>query len=112
MGAICIYPNKISRLVTYTHNHDRRPCKRWDTPDFYLLLGKVGKGLPIAMEQRTGLRMSSRGSSSASLKYGDEVLPPPVSRKHTAVASLSALPQNYQRAGKRLKKHLGMLATL
>src|SRR4029434_6297017 len=32
MGAICIYPNKISRLVTYTHNHDRRPCKRWDTP--------------------------------------------------------------------------------
>src|SRR4029453_7979279 len=34
MGAICIYPNKISRLVTYAHNHDRRPCKRWDTPIF------------------------------------------------------------------------------
>src|SRR4029453_6749341 len=32
MGAICIYPSKISRLVTYAHNHDRRPCKRWDTP--------------------------------------------------------------------------------
>lgn len=32
MGAMCIYPNKISRLVTYDHNHDRRPCKRWDTP--------------------------------------------------------------------------------
>src|SRR4029450_11037209 len=33
MGAICIYPSKISRLVTYAHNHDRRPCKRWDTPE-------------------------------------------------------------------------------
>jgi len=32
MEAVCIYPNKISRLVTYTRNHDRRPCKRWDTP--------------------------------------------------------------------------------
>src|SRR5205085_10709001 len=34
MEAICIYPNKISRLVTNAHNRDGKPCKRWDTPDF------------------------------------------------------------------------------
>src|SRR4030095_13872139 len=27
---------QISRLVTYAHNHDRRPCKRWDTPEIYI----------------------------------------------------------------------------
>src|SRR2546426_11700622 len=42
MGAICIYPNKISRLVTYAHNHDRKPCKRWDTPKNRLRIGQWG----------------------------------------------------------------------
>src|SRR4029434_3179158 len=66
MGAICIYPSKISMLVTYAHNHDRRPCKRWDTPvksELLLLPGGDGLRLPgqggdtrvVRLRQRIGV---------------------------------------------------------
>ena len=64
MEAVCIYPNKISRLVTYTRNHDRRPCKRWDTPELVITSQRTDERqlltLPADSNSNFGFAVDSR----------------------------------------------------
>src|SRR5262245_12870261 len=64
MEAVCIYPNKISRLVTYIHNHDRRPCKRWDTPNFlssFSYMRRLGFVKLLRLRRSSGKRVPLLG---------------------------------------------------
>src|SRR5215216_206831 len=79
MEAICIYPNKISRLVTNAHICDGKPCKRWDTPVFTTAPPKK--------------KAHAQGTSRFCVTVDRRITPPTAASERSMIVSCHAAPQ-------------------